>query len=846
MTLRVLKFGGTSVGSAPRIASSARLVEQARTDADVVVVSSAMSQMTNRLIAASDAAAKGDDDAARTALEAIRADHHAVIDALELGDDVRAEIDRLVDGAATLVQAVGALGERSPRAHDRLVICGEKMAVRLLAATLRVQGIPARALDADTFIETDGRFGAATPLAGLAGPATRRAIEPLVADGVVPVITGFCGHGPDGATTTLGRGGSDYSATFIGAEIGADEVIIWTDVAGVYSADPRVVPGARPLAQLNYREAAELAFYGAKVLHPRTLQPVASHGIPVYIRDSFHPDRPGTSVDGRMTPGSHPVRALSAIRGHALLTVEGRGMAGVPGVAARLFRALADTGVSVTAISQSSAESSITVAIPGAQADRATAAVRRAFRMDMSHGDVEDVSLRADVGLVAAVGLGMARHPGIAGRLCTAFGASGVNVLAIAQGSSELNITIAVDADDVDDALRAAHDAFGLHLRDTGADTETGFDVVLVGLGSVGRRLATLIADRAPSIRERFGLEPRVVAALDSSGMVFEPTGLDDEALRATVAWKQAGHRLADAEGGTAIDDSVAAVAHVLGWRFARPVVVDTTAWDGAGALFERAARAGADVVTANKWPLAAPAERWAATRDAFTRNGRMLRAEATVGAGLLVVDTLEMLHATGDVVRRVEGCLSGTLAHVLWRVGDGMPLVDAVLEAADLGYTEPDPVIDLLGTDVARKARIIARLCGWAIPEDRITVEPLVPAELRGAGRDALVAALTETGAALAERVAEADRNGRAVRHLAVVEPDRITVGLRDVDRTTPFGGLQGTDNMFVVVSDRYADRPLTVQGPGAGVDVTAMGLLADLLRVVAERAPTRTPGDA
>ena len=333
------------------------------------------------------------------------------------------------------------------------------------------------------------------------------ALSPRLARGEVPVVTGFCGRAPDGATTTLGRGGSDLTATLLAAALRADEVTIWTDVDGVFSADPGIVPSARVIRQLNFREAAEMSYYGAKVLHQRTMIPVASLGIPVRTRSSFAPEAGGTLIDGRVTPGSHPVKAVTAVRDQCLVSVEGKGMAGVPGVAARLFAAIAAARISVTMISQSSSESSICLAVPGDRAIDAEQTLKREFRADITRGDVDEIVVRRGASLIATVGLGMAHTPGVAARVFTALAKRGVNVLAVAQGSSELNITLAVAEGGTNDAIRSLHAEFGLDRIDTGDDSARAFDLILLGSGNIGRALVALIHDRHAHIVERFGLD---------------------------------------------------------------------------------------------------------------------------------------------------------------------------------------------------------------------------------------------------------------------------------------------------------------------------------------------------
>jgi bifunctional aspartokinase / homoserine dehydrogenase 1 len=837
--LEIHKFGGTSVDGSGCMAAAARRVAEAKgTGTRVVVVASAMAGVTNGLVEAADLAGAGDRDGGVAVVQGLVDRHLEALMLLDPPDraEVRGELARIGGEIEDLVRGASLLGEMTPRTRDRIVAAGEKLSVRLLAVALRSAGMDAVARDADAFLETDGTFGEASPLAGVADRAVVNALVPLLDRGAVPVVTGFCGRGPDGATTTLGRGGSDLSATLLAAALGADEVTIWTDVDGVFGADPRIVPEARVLPQLNYREAGEMSYYGAKVLHQRTMIPVAGPGIPVRVRNTFRPEAPGTRVDARFTRLSHPVKAITAVRDHCLVSVEGKGMSGVPGVAARAFRALADRGVSATMISQSSSESSICLALPASQAAEAEAGLKREFRQDLSAGDVEDVVVRGGVGLVAAVGLGMAHTPGVAARVFGALARQGVNVLAIAQGSSELNISLAVEATDIDDAVRSIHGEFGLDRADTGVDSPRGLDIVLLGCGKVGRAVVERVLDRSAHVLQRFGLAARIVAVADRTGCLLRPAGIPEDDLRALVQAKAAGGHVADLPGARPGVDAAAAVREALSWRLSRPLLVDVTDAADGGAAWLEAFRGGADVVTANKKPLAGPLDAWRVLSAAAAASRRLVRAEATVGAGLPVVDTMEMLLATGDRVTAAEGSLSGTLGFVTTRLEAGVALSDAVAEAARLGYTEPDPAEDLSGADVARKAVILGRLSGLAA-EAPARVEGLVEPLPLGLPRDALMEALRAHDGPVAARVADAKARGQVLRYLARVREGALEVGPVEVPADSPFGRLSGTDNLVLFRSERYDARPLVVSGPGAGVEVTAMAVLTDIFRVAAER---------
>ena len=831
--LEVHKFGGTSVANAERMRHIAHLMTQQPAGTRPVVVVSALAGVTNQLVALPDQPPSE----ARAQIAALRDRHLEVAHAVEAGPAVVEEIEQLLDSLERLASALYVLDEVSASARDRLVVYGEKLSARLVAATLRQAGVPSVAMDADAFLETDGHHGEASPLPGLAALAIRAALLPELEADRIPVVTGFCGRSPEGRTTTLGRGGSDFTATILGGALRATEVLIWTDVDGVYTCDPRVVPDATSIPQLNYREAAELAYFGAKVLHPRTLEPVAAYGIPVRILSSLDPGRAGTHVDARLTPGSHPVKGLSAIRQHGLLSLEGRGMAGVPGAAARMFQALAEAGVSITMISQSNAESSITVAIPMADASLAETALRGAFRLDLAHGGIADIQLRPGVSLIAAVGIGMANTPGIAARVFQALARDGVNVLAIAQGSSELNISLAVEDHETDRALRALHDTFGLARRDTGVESLEGVDLVIHGFGSVARRFLRLVQERREDLLERTGLRLRIVSVCDSEGVFFDPRGIEHTHQEDALRTKTGGVGLRGFPMGREVSDHALAYADIWSWRLQRPIFVDLSSDRESDPLLRQALRAGADVVTANKWPLAGSEEDFRSLVALTKQHDRILRFEATVGAGLPVHDTIEMLRATGDQIWSIVGCLSGTLSWVLERVSEGAPFSAAVREAHERGYTETDPMLDLTGGDVARKLLIAARAADLPLLEQDIAVEPLVDTSLLGLPLPELWQRLPAWDRELARRVQEGRAHGQRLRYVGRVGAGHGRIGLEPTDPSSPLYELEGADNRIVIQSERYPHRPLSVTGPGAGVDVTAMAVLGDVLRILHTR---------
>jgi aspartokinase/homoserine dehydrogenase 1 len=464
--IQVMKFGGTSVGDADRIRNAAAIAAAASKDRAVVVVVSAMSGVTNSLIAAAGKAASGNEGAAETLSTGLRERHHEAIGKLVSDTEKRrelfAEIDALIERAANHCRGCALLGELSPRALDVIAGTGERLTARMTAAVLREMGRLGAAFDATDLIVTDEVYGGARPLSEPTRTKTQAALLPLLEKGAIPVVTGYIAATTKGIPTTLGRGGSDYSATILGAALDASEVIIWTDVNGVLTADPRMVPDAATLDEVSYIEAGELAFFGAKVLHPMTLRPVIERGIPVWIRDSFHPEMAGTKITQTVRPAPLGVKAVTATRDVAMIAVAGPGIIGVPDIASRIFAATASVRANIVMISQSSSQDSICIVVQASDAARTEKALREALHEDIHHHDLEHVKVNRNLAIVAAVGENMCGTPGIAGRVFSTMGNEGVNIVAIAQGSSEYNISFLVDSSAMEKAVKALHDAFGL------------------------------------------------------------------------------------------------------------------------------------------------------------------------------------------------------------------------------------------------------------------------------------------------------------------------------------------------------------------------------------------------
>ncbi len=831
--VEVHKFGGAALGGAAAIRQVVGLLSGSDGAARPprVVVASALAGVTDALLGVL-AQAGSDRAGAQAAAQAMRERHLAL--ALELlRDGARAPACACIGTAFDELQAalVAGGGAQPPsRQSDRLLAWGERLAATLLAGALGEAGTPAQVVDAAELIVTDGRAGAAAPDLARSEPAIRAALLPLLEGGIVAVVPGFIGAGPEGEVVTLGRGGSDLTATILGRALGAPEITLWKDVPGLLTADPRIVPGARVLPLLDAREAAELAYFGAKVLHPRALTPLGPRSL-LRVRPFADPSASGSAIVTGSARGGSPVRALSALQGQALVTVAGNGMLGVPGVAARTFGALAEAGISVSLISQASSEHSICFTVPDAAAQRAEQALRAAFREELARGDIDEIAVLGGLATVAVVGSGMARTPGIAARVFGAAAGAGVNVVAIAQGSSERNISLVVEAERAGDALRAIHTAFQLDKVGGGRPPRRGADLVLLGFGRIGRQLVEQIQGLAGGGRGAL----RVVGVVDRGGFVFDRRGLGGRRLAALAAYKERGQSVA-AHGDGRAADVRAAIDFIAEHALARPVLVDVASGDTRPALLA-AVEHGMDLVLANKVPLAGDGEAARALLHHARRRGRRVLHEATVGAGLPLIDTIEKLIASGDRVLTVEGCPSGTLGYLFGELGRGRPFSQALRQAMALGYTETDPREDLSGMDVARKGLILGRMLGFAGELADLSVESLVPEELRAVPLHDFRARIDELDAGWAARVAAARAQGQVLRYRVRATPRSVRVGLVGVPIGSSLAALEGTDNQFAITTRRYRETPLVISGPGAGPAVTAAGVLNDIQRVVASR---------
>lgn len=839
----VYKFGGVAVGSAGAVRLAANHVRESETFPVVVV--SAMNGVTDLLLGVARAAEKGERGRWETAASSFESRHAELIAELDmsrrLARTMIAEVNRSTAELVAMAESVSILRELTVRARDAIIARGERLLARIFADFLSDSASEAVLVDASEVIFTERRLGSLWPDFAKCERAAKRKIVPHLEKRVV-VVPGFLGTGPDGELVTLGRGGSDFSAAIIGRSIHARSVTLFKEVDGLMTADPASVPSARVLAALHYREAAELAFYGAKVLHPRTMVPLIDRKIPLNIRNTFRPESRGTRIAHDVVPGDYPVRALTTIRQQALVSIDGSGMMGVPGIAGRAFTALSSAGHSVVMISQASSEASICFVLPEGEAAHAVSALEDAFASERRLKLIERIHAENGIALIAVVGLGMRGRPGIAARTFSALSGEGVNVIAIAQGSSELNITIAVAEEDAARALLALHSEFQLDRIRPLADTSgRESKLTLLGFGSIGRALAGQLISQEQQFRDRLGVDLKVIAIADRSGIKIEEKGFPAGALRKLAKKKASGGRLFDRDSPLTLAQLREMMRSEL-WLLPshRPILIDITSEETAP-LIQEALEQGFHVVLANKKPLTVPQIEFDRMMDTARQRGLSLRFEATAGAGLPVLDTVAKLQESGDRVESIVGCFSGTLGYLMSALEEGTPFSEAVRKAWKLGYTEPDPRDDLSGMDVARKALILARTLGFRAELSDIALEPLFGPEVDDPDPATFVSNLGALDETFSARLEKAKRAKKKLRYVAGITARAIRVGIEAVPEGSSLGRLHGTDNQVVIRSKRYRENPLIVTGPGAGAEVTAAGVLNDILAITVQEKRKR-----
>jgi aspartokinase/homoserine dehydrogenase 1 len=816
----VHKFGGSSVADASCFVRVAAIVE-AQPRARIAVVLSACKGVTDDLLAVAASAGNGSSDWQHR-LKILRERHAAIAREL-LSPPAQGEFLGQFDAdliALTAALQVATTTHNTDRAlSDMVAGHGEIWSTRLFCRYLAERAAAGRGagqranplwLDARQCVVVEwGPLGPAVQW-----ESSRQRLKPLLAgDTRTLVITGFIASAPDGVQTTLGRNGSDFSASIFGALLNAAEIHIWTDVDGVLSADPRRVPDAQVITSLSYNEAMELAYFGAKVIHPQTMAPAVAQRIPIWIRNTFAPAKTGTLI-GAVANAQQPVKGITSIEGVALINLEGAGMIGVPGTAHRLFGALREQDISVILISQGSSEHSICCAVPGAQAQRAHDVVERAFADELAGGQIQSVGLTRDLAILAVVGDGMAGMPGVSGKVFQALGAAQINVRAIAQGASERNISVVIDGPQATRALRATHASFYLSPHT--------LSIGVIGPGTVGRVLLDQLASQQSRLAREFNIDLRVRGILRSRQMKLAEPAIDLQ------HWREA------SEAGAEPADLDKFIAHVHADFLPHTVLIDCSANESVARQYAGWLAAGIHIVTPNKKANSIELGYYDQLREARRSSGASYLYETTVGAGLPVVQTLRELRETGDEVRSIEGIFSGTLAY-LFNVYDGTtPFSAIVRDAKQRGYTEPDPRDDLSGLDVARKLIILGREMGLRLEMADVQVESLVPAKLTGGSSDEFLEQLPQFDADMKARYEAARSQGHVLRYVGRISADgKATVGLIELDVKHAFANIALTDNIVRYSTARYCNNPLIVQGPGAGPEVTAGGVFADLLRL-------------
>jgi aspartokinase/homoserine dehydrogenase 1 len=809
--MEVLKFGGSSLVSADAM-QRARDVLVARRGTQRIVVCSAMGGVTNALIQIGLKAAQGDAGYS-TLLDELIERHRMTLDDLGMAADasVRNELNGKFDRLRSLCAGICLLEELSAKSMDQLVSFGERLAVPMVHAWLDEAGLNARRVDARDWIATDDQFGAAE--------VNREASSRNIREGVqadasfeVLITEGFIGRTADGETTTLGRGGSDYTASLIASAIEADCLEKSTDVPGILTADPRMVPEAQVIAEMSYEEAMELCHFGAKVIYHPTIAPLRVKGIPLIVRSTFNSEASGTRIVASPAEAV-TVRGLSSVDGIALMTLEGGSLIGRPGFSSRIFSALAQAGVNVTLITQSSSENSLTVGIAASDLDAGVAALQQDLASDITLNRIAPIRVDEALSIVALVGSGMKRAVGVSGRAFKALADAEVNIRAIAQGSTERNISIVVDTRDVPEALRALHRSF------FDQPVDRCIQVFCAGVGQVGREFLVQWMKTKSTFEAELGGEIKLVGLANSTSYVMDANGLEPDAN----ALQDSGRALSASDA-----TEVLRAFHALPGR--RKIWVDNSAADAVAGAGIEALKLGMGYVCSNKIAATRSLADW----NVLQASSARFKNETNVGAALPILHGLRSMLETGDRIKRIEAVLSGSINYIFSSMDGRQNFSNAVRSAGQKGYTEPDVRIDLSGMDVARKILILARMCGAEVTMEDVQVKGFLPEAAFAGNLNGFVAQLDTLGTAMDAEAAEARASGKRLRFVASYSPETgCACELMALEPSHPFYALEGTDNAVSIHSERYTDKPLVIQGAGAGGALTASGVLSDVYAV-------------
>jgi aspartokinase/homoserine dehydrogenase 1 len=805
--MKIYKFGGSTLCSAEAMRTLGTLVAGAVADEKIVVVVAALHQVTDLLLESATRASSGE-SSYRATLDELDRLHLSIAD--KLFSDVRlaevtAKLRSDLADLQNMVQGVFLLRELSDKSLALILSFGERLSATLVSCYLEEISLSSRPIDARELIITDIAIGDAR----VNIEASERLIKKRLAsfDGV-PVVTGFIAATADGTTTTLGRGGSDYTASILGAALGALEIWIWTDVDGFFSADPKLVRDARILPSLSYAEAMELSHAGAKVLHPLAIQPAMKAGIPLLIKNFFNHITTGTRIERAMPSAPKrtlPVTGLTSINNVVLLNMSGSGMVGVPGIASRLFSCLAEHRINIIFISQASSEQSITLAINPSQAAEAKKILGDLFACEIEARQIEPFVIRRNLSMIAVVGNNMSGHPGVSAQLFETLGKNGINVIAVAQGSNEMNISLVVESQNEHKALNCIHESFFLSQRKV--------HLFIVGTGTIAKSLIGQISAHRLNLQKDHDLDVLVCGMANTANIALNDNGIDLDHWQEALAPR---------------------VELIRERNLHNTVVVDCTASAQVAERYPDLLLANISVVTANKLGMAAPLPLYQRIREAQrTSNARFLY-ETNVGAGLPIISTLHDLKNSGDKILSIEGVLSGTLSFIFNELRKGGKFSEIVRRAQQAGYTEPDPRDDLSGADFARKVLILGRELGFKLEYSDVVCESLVPEEYRGEMPVAeFLDRLSSVDEWYANAIAEAAKDGMTIAYAGEIREGVASIGVKRIPLASPIAGLNGSENMVVFTTERYRATPLVVRGPGAGGEVTAGGVFADILRI-------------